>query len=88
MMRSWWRTRVPSSKRMDFMLALTVMLLIDVSNSLDFGTVKQLKKDMVTLVEVPEDAHVEGYVGDTLAFSATFFGENEDSTSLKQRSIS
>ena len=26
---------------------LTVMLLIDVSNSLDFGTVKQLKKDMV-----------------------------------------
>ena len=27
---------------------LTVMLLIDVSNSLDFGTVKQLKKDMVT----------------------------------------
>lgn len=44
--------------------------------------------DMVTLVEVPEDAHVEGYVGDTLAFSATFFGENEDSTSLKQRCIS
>lgn len=27
---------------------LTVMLLIDVSNSLDFGTVKQKKKDMVT----------------------------------------
>ena len=27
---------------------LTVMLLIDVSNSLDFGTVKQMKKDMVT----------------------------------------
>ena len=44
--------------------------------------------DMVTLVEVPEDAHVEGYVGDTLAFSATFFGENEDLTSLKQRCIS
>ena len=44
--------------------------------------------DMVTLVEVPEDAHVEGYVGDTLAFSATFFGENEDSTSLKQKFIS
>ena len=44
--------------------------------------------DMVTLVEVPEDAHVEGYVGDTLAFSTTFFGENEDSTSLKQRCIS
>ncbi len=27
---------------------------------------------MVTLVEVPEDAHVEGYVGDTLAFSLLF----------------
>ena len=26
---------------------LTVMLLVDVSNSLDFGTVKQLKKNMV-----------------------------------------
>ena len=26
---------------------LTVMLLIDVSNSLDFGTVKQLKKDKI-----------------------------------------
>ena len=37
---------------------LTVMLLIDVSNSLDFGTVKQLKKDMV-----PE-------IAATLAFSA------------------
>ena len=47
-----------------------------------------IAEDMVTLVEVPEDAHVEGYVGDTLVFSATFFGENEDSTSLKQRSIS
>ena len=34
---------------------LTVMLLIDVSNSLDFGTVKQLKKDMVTEIDV------EGY---------------------------
>ena len=44
--------------------------------------------DMVTLVENSEDAHVEGYVGDTLAFSATFFGENEDLSSLKQRSIS
>ena len=44
--------------------------------------------DKVTLVEYPEDAHVEGYIGDTLAFSATFFGENEDSTSLKQRCIS
>lgn len=44
--------------------------------------------DKVTLVEYPEDAHVEGYIGDTLAFSATFFGENEDSSSLKQRCIS
>ena len=42
----------------------------------------------VTLVEYSEDAHVEGYIGDTLAFSATFFGENEDSSSLKQRCIS
>ena len=37
---------------------LTVMLLIDVSNSLDFGTVKQLKKSMVTEIAA------------TLAFSA------------------
>ena len=37
---------------------LTVMLLIDVSYSLDFGTVKQLKKDMVTEIAA------------TLAFSA------------------
>ena len=37
---------------------LTVMLLIDVSNSLDFGTVMQLKKDMVTELAA------------TLAFSA------------------
>lgn len=37
---------------------LTVMLLIDVSNSLDFGTVKQLKKDMMTEIAA------------TLAFSA------------------
>ena len=37
---------------------LTVMLSIDVSNSLDFGTVKQLKKDMVTEIAA------------TLAFSA------------------
>ena len=44
--------------------------------------------DMVTLVENSEDAHVEGHVGDTLAFSATFFGENEDLSSLKQRCIS
>ena len=47
-----------------------------------------IAEDQVTLVEIPEDAHVEGYVGDTLAFSATFFGENEDSPFLKQRSIS
>ena len=37
---------------------LTVMLLIDVSNSLDFGTTKQLKKEMVTEIAA------------TLAFSA------------------
>ena len=37
---------------------LTVMLLIDVSNSLDFGTVKQMKEDMVTEIAA------------TLAFSA------------------
>lgn len=37
---------------------LTVMLLIDVSGSLDFGTVRQLKKDMVTEIAA------------TLAFSA------------------
>ena len=37
---------------------LTVMLLIDVSGSLDFGTQKQLKRDMVTEIAV------------TLAFSA------------------
>ena len=37
---------------------LTVMLLIDVSNSLDFGTVKQMKKDMATEIAA------------TLAFSA------------------
>ena len=37
---------------------LTVMLLIDVSNSLDFGTVKQMKKVMVTEIAA------------TLAFSA------------------
>lgn len=34
------------------------MLLVDVSNSLDFGTVKQMKKDMVTEIAA------------TLAFSA------------------
>lgn len=37
---------------------LTVMLLVDVSGSLEFGTVKQLKKDMVTEIAA------------TLAFSA------------------
>ncbi len=37
---------------------LTVMLLVDVSNSLDFGTVKQLKRNMVTEISA------------TLAFSA------------------
>jgi uncharacterized protein (DUF58 family) len=37
---------------------LTVMLLIDVSGSLEFGTVKQMKKDMVTEISA------------TLAFSA------------------
>jgi uncharacterized protein (DUF58 family) len=42
---------------------LTVMLLIDVSGSLEFGTVKQLKKDMLTEIAA------------TLAFSAI---ENND----------
>ena len=37
---------------------LTVMLLVDVSGSLDFGTVKQMKRDMVTEIAA------------TLAFSA------------------
>ena len=37
---------------------LTVMLLVDVSNSLDFGTIKQMKKDMVTEIAA------------TIAFSA------------------
>ena len=37
---------------------LTVMLLVDVSNSLDFGTAKMMKKDMVTEIAA------------TLAFSA------------------
>lgn len=37
---------------------LTVMLMVDVSGSLEFGTVKQLKKDMVTEIAA------------TLAFSA------------------
>ena len=37
---------------------LTVMLLVDVSNSLDFGTVKQFKRDMVTEIAA------------TIAFSA------------------
>ncbi len=37
---------------------LTVMLLVDVSNSLDFGTTKQFKKDMITEIAA------------TLAFSA------------------
>jgi uncharacterized protein (DUF58 family) len=42
---------------------LTVMLLIDVSGSLEFGTIKQLKKDMLTEIAA------------TLAFSAI---ENND----------
>ena len=37
---------------------LTVMLMVDVSGSLEFGTVKQLKKDMITEIAA------------TLAFSA------------------
>lgn len=37
---------------------LTVMLLVDVSNSLDFGTIQQMKKDMVTEIAA------------TIAFSA------------------
>ena len=34
---------------------LTVMLLVDVSGSLEFGTVKQMKKDMVT--EIADTLH-------------------------------
>ena len=30
---------------------LTVMLLVDVSGSLDFGTIKQMKRDMVTEID-------------------------------------
>lgn len=41
-----------------FVKVLTVMLMVDVSGSLEFGTVKQLKKDMVTEIAA------------TLAFSA------------------
>lgn len=44
--------------------------------------------DRVTLVENSEDNQVEGYVGNILAFSATFFGENENLSTLKQRYIS
>ena len=43
---------------------LTVMLLIDVSGSLDFGTHRQLKKDMVTEIAA------------TLAFSAIQNNDN------------
>ena len=43
---------------------LTVMLLVDVSNSLDFGTVKQMKKSMVTEIAA------------TLAFSAIQNNDN------------
>ena len=33
---------------------MTVMLLIDVSGSLDFGTQKQMKRDMVTEIALPD----------------------------------
>ena len=52
------RYTIPFVKVFEEERELTVMLLIDVSNSLDFGTVKQLKKDMVTEIAA------------TLAFSA------------------
>lgn len=52
------RYNKPFAKVFEEERELTVMLLIDVSNSLDFGTVKQLKKDMVTEIAA------------TLAFSA------------------
>lgn len=52
------RYNKPFVKEFEEERELTVMLLIDVSNSLDFGTVKQLKKDMVTEIAA------------TLAFSA------------------
>ena len=52
------RYNKPFVKVFEEVRELTVMLLTDVSNSLDFGTVKQLKKDMVTEIAA------------TLAFSA------------------
>ena len=48
-----WNVKVFEEER-----ELTVMLLVDVSGSLEFGTVKQMKKDMVTEIAA------------TLAFSA------------------
>ena len=52
------RTSKPHVKVFEEERELTVMLLIDVSGSLDFGTHRQLKKDMVTEIAA------------TLAFSA------------------
>ena len=52
------RQNKPYIKEFEEERELTVMLLIDVSNSLDFGSVKQMKKDMVTEIAA------------TLAFSA------------------
>lgn len=57
------RLNKPYVKMFEEERELTVMLLIDVSGSLEFGTIKQLKKDMVTEIAA------------TLAFSAI---ENND----------
>ena len=53
-----WNVTARFDKPFEEERELTVMLLVDVSNSLDFGTVKQLKRDMVTEISA------------TLAFSA------------------
>ena len=42
------RFKKPYAKVFEEERELTVMLMVDVSGSLEFGTIKQLKKDMVT----------------------------------------
>ena len=42
------RTRKPHTKVYEEERELTVMLIVDVSQSLDFGTIKQTKRDMLT----------------------------------------
>lgn len=64
---------------------LTVMLMVDVSNSLDFGTSKQMKKDMVAEIAA------------TIAFSAIqnndkigviFFSDKIEKLSLQRKDAS